>query len=575
MTGLLFFALLAAAAEPPKPKPVHELCPRVRFLGVEPKLTEVEKRLVCGDPETDSWKKVSLPEARHFMRAFLQDRGYHFPRFTADDDVLTVDIGTSTVVRKLTSQGFEGIYDTGKRRKIVGQALTPELLDKTKKAMAFELQSRGYPCPDVTVTADARSGQVQVDAEPGDVLLVRSVTAAKVEGLDPAVFNRFRAFEYDVPLDIRLLSLTSDRIKRDALFMSAYYDVVCSSSGVDVVQHVVQAPPHLVTIGVGFDTEGYAIGKARYQESRIGYRASSFEANAYVSEKRQSLDSTFRYYLRPADRVHLMPSAFVRRENELPYEAVHSQGFVGPSWTRDSGPYALEVRGGPALNYFRTIRGLGPDLSTWLEFQTRGEVKTHSFEYYARDPRQGWSAALETSSRVDGVASKVSADRLRLSGEGLVNLGAYEPPLAVLATRGALGTLWNGDRSTVFFDLPPPARFFLGGDEDFRGAQRKALPNDAGGFITAVYDGLELRAGDILPYGLQPLLFLDGAMGGRRNFQLDPDVYYAPGMGLRWASPFGSVRASVARGLVWGRGAPHDPQFTPRWQFFFSIGREF
>ncbi|HXT02373.1 MAG TPA: BamA/TamA family outer membrane protein [Elusimicrobiota bacterium] len=570
--------LLAAPAVPASARKSRDLCPRVRFSGArpKPKLTEVEKRLLCGDPGSDGWKNVSLPQARGFMTAFLQARGHHFPRFETDGDTLVVDVGTATVVRKLTGAGLAGAYDLGKRRKVVGELLTPSLLDKTKKGVEFELRGRGYACPAVVVTADARTGEVHVDAEPGESGIISGVAPARVPKVDPEVFRRYEAYEPGVsPYDIRLLSLTGDRIKQDQLFLSAYYDTDCSTAGAKIVQRVVEGPPFLVTVGVGADTEGLLIGKLRLQQSRLGARASEAEADVYASRIEQSLDLSMHDYLGSGTRLFLMPDIFVRREDEVNFDAAHGQVSLQPGWSRDGKDLRVEVRGGPAYDRFSTLRGLGPSQSNWFEFVTHAQVMTHLYEYYQRDPRRGWTATLDTSHRFKGLESDVNSQRLEATGEALWNLGDYEPPLGVLATRGRYGTtLVGGPRENAFTQLPPTDRFFLGGDADMRGFQRKRLPDDGAGFLTAAYEGIELRAGDVLPANIQPFVFIDAAMAGTREFELDPDVYYSPGVGLRWASPLGSIRGSLGRGLTWVRGSPTPPQ-RPGWQLFLSFGKEF
>ena len=116
-------------------------------------------------------------------------------------------------------------------------------------------------------------------------------------------------------------------------------------------------------------------------------------------------------------------------------------------------------------------------------------------------------------------------------------------------------------------------RFFIGGDADFRGVGPGEL-GDESGFLSGVYEGLELRAGDLLPFKLQPLVFIDAAMAGRGSLKLDPDVYYAPGAGMRWSTFIGAFRVTLARSFVWRRDPATAPG-RPHWQFFFSYGREF
>ena len=564
----------SARARTPKAERTHDVCPRLRFIGPEIKLSEVEKKLVCGDPGSDGWKNVSIPQARGFITAFLQARGYHFPGFGVEGDTLDVRIGTTTVVTKLTGQGLSGIYDLGKRRKIVGQLLTPKLLDTAKQAVVFELQSRGYACPSVVVTADARNGEVHVDADPGGRYEIARIQPAKVQKVDPRVFRRYESFQPGQTFDTRLLSVTSDRVKQDELFLTAYYDAGCSTAGLHIDQKVVEGKPHLLKVGVGADTEGLLQAKGQFKISRLDARASSLEIDVFASSLEESLDALMNYYPSPTKRLFFVPEAFVRREDEIQYEAAHSQVSFSPAWSHDGEDLRVEVRGGPAYDYFNTIRGLGPQRSDWAAFITRTQVMTHLYEYYQRDPRRGWRATLETSSRVRGLASRISANRMQLTGESLWNLGNYEPPLAVLATRGEAATTWVADRSQAFTQIPPTERFFLGGDADIRGFQRNRLPDDAEGFLTALYDGVELRAGDVLPAGVQPLVFIDAAMGGRDYFHVDPDVYYSPGAGVRWAPSFGEMRATFARGLTWRRGSPTEPP-RPHWQFFFSFGKEF
>lgn len=569
LAGVLLLAPAGAAG-----RKAYDLCPGIRFIGVDPGLNDVEKRLVCGDPDSEGWKRVSLPQARGFLAAFLQQRGYNLPTFQADDRRLVVDIGTPTVVGKLTSRGVGPVFDLAKRRGFLGSRLTPALLDRAQKTVLWEFQRRGYACPRIAVTGDARAGELHVDAEPGSLHRFSAVPPAPIPGVDPVVLDRFRAFAYGEPFDIRLLTLTANRLKQEELFMSAYYEVACATDGPHVTQHVVSAPPRLVTVGVGADTEGLVRGRAKFQHSRIGYRASSAELELSASRLEQSLSGSLRYYLRPADRLHLVPAAFLRREDEAPYSAAHAQASFSPVWTSDLTGLSLEVRGGPAVDYFNTLTGLGPSRARWLGFVTRTLARSHAHEYHQRDPRQGWSLAFETASRLAGVYSSISAHRLRLGGEALWNLGNFEPPVAVLATRGFLTTTWLARTSAAFSELPPSERTFLGGEADLRGLGRKKFPDDGTGFLTAVYDGLELRAGDILPYRLQPLAFLDAAMTGVGAFHLDRDVYYSPGAGLRWPSPVGTFRLTLARGMVWRRGSLTLPP-APHWQFFFGYGKEF
>lgn len=569
--------LLAAApgraAKKNEPEGRKDLCPNVRLLGPEVGLSDVEKRLVCGHEGSEGWRDIPLTQAEGFLRAFLQRRGYHYPRFKAVDDALEVTIGTRTIITQLVGRGLDGLYDFGKKRGVIGKPLTPAELDRLKADVIGRLQEQGFACPTVTVDADARSGVIQVAGRPGFNYRLTYIHAPPVKGLDPGVFNRFQAHQYGYPVDTRLLNLTSERIMQETLFQSAFYELNCSTSGLTIVQRIVEAKPRLVTIAFGVDTEGYARTRAQWRNSRIGYRASSALVSLYASYREQELNALMHYYLRPSDRINLEPNYVARRSNEFQFETIEQQASLSPNWTWDNERLHLDVRGGPVLGYFHTIRGLGPVDDTFFAFDTRITAMSHLFEYYQRDPRKGWYLGLETSSRDAAAYSRLTAHRLRVYGERLWNVGNYDPPLFVVANRGWAGTI-AANAQEAFTQLPPTQRFYLGGDADFRGSRRQSLPTDSLGFLSAVYDGLELRINGVLPYRLQPLLFADMAMGGRRAFHLDKDIYYSPGTGVRWASPFGAVRLTAARGMV-ARASPESPTTLPRWQFFATFGTEF
>lgn len=564
----------AALAEQAKGGGQKALCPRVRLVGPNIGLNEAEKKLLCGNEDSEGWKVVPLNQAEYFLRAFLQRRGFHYPRFQAEGETLTVFIGTRTLVSKLTGDGLEGLIDLGKKRNVVGRALTPAELDTLKADLSTRLQELGYACPTVTIDADARTGEVHASVARGVLHVLTYIHPPLLENLDPDALNRFQAHQYGTPFDIRTLNLTSARIVQEALYQSAYYEVACTTAGLRVTQRIVEAKPRLITVGFGIDTDGYARGRARWRHSRIGYRASSAQATLFASFREQKFDALMHYYLRPADRLNLIPSFMAKRTNEPQFEIAESQVSLSPAWTWDDSTLHLEVQGGPAVEYFNTLKGQGPSEDRFLAFKTQLNVTSHLFEYYQRDPRQGWQAGFESSSRVKGAYSNLSAQRLRLFGQKLWNLGNFDPPWLVLASRGWAGTLAVPDRAAALARLPPTQRFFIGGDADVRGAQRLELPNDGSGFLTAVYHGVELRVADLLPFRIQPLLFGDVAMGGRRQFHLDNTIYYSPGVGARWASPVGAFRFTAARGLV-ARASDANPTKLPHWQFFVSFGTEF
>jgi translocation and assembly module TamA len=568
--------LALAACRPCAAAPERVPCPQLLFVGPgAPALSDVERKLVCGDPRTEGWKQVPLNQAEYLLRAFLQARGYLEPRFRRKGAYLEVDVGERTTVESITARGLPQAIDPSKLRKLRGAALTPRQLDKIKSALFDALQHRGYACPKIEMSGYADTGLVVADVAPGPLYRVPEVQAGELKGADPRVSARYEAFRRGGPFDMRLFNLTAERALADGLFVSAYYDVSCSSAGLAIAQRVVEGKPQVYKAGVGFDTEYLAIGKAQWRNSRIGPAADSLQGSLFASYREQSAETSMQVYPRAESRLHLAPKGTYKRLNEVQFESLNAELALPPAMSWESQELRLDVSAGPALDHVRTIRGPGAPRDTFFAFDTAVDVKDHMLEYYAGNPRAGWRTSFASSSRMAGTYSSLTAHRFSGEGEALWNLGNYDPPLAVLGTRWSAGTIYVNDQAAALQQLPPESRFYLGGDSNLRGAARKELPGDDAGFFTAVYDGLELRMGDVLPYGIEPLGFVDAAMGSRRGFRLDPDVYWSPGAGLRWRLPLGSIRGTLARGLVWHRDPGAPPLQKPHWQLFFSFGREF
>lgn len=565
---LSFFLAAPVLARPESP------CPRLVFEGEGIALDAAEKRLVCGDPASEAWRKVPEAQARRFLRVMLQNKGYHTPSFRSDGDRLRVDIGTRTVVSDFLAEGVPVEVDPGKQRGFVAEPLTPKVLDRAESALSSGLRQNGYACPEVKALGNPDDGVITARADPGAPARLERIVYPDIEGIDSRLFRRYEAFRRGQPFDERLLTVTASRIMREALFLSAFYDVDCGTRPSAAVLRAVAAPPQIVRVGVGVDSEGLARVRAQWQHSRIGAKASSMETTLHGSVREQSFESFLRLYPGPASRVHLRPRVYAARVDEARYETVSGQVSLAPVLHWDTETLGLEVKSGPAVDDVRTVRGIGVPRETFLSWTSQLSVLSHVYERYLADPRAGWQANVSMSSRFAGTYSEITAHRLKFTFQKLWNVGHYEPPLLVVGSRGLAAMTWLADEERTLSLLPPTYRHYLGGDADYRGLGRGELPGEALGYLTAVYHGLELRVGDWLPGRLQPYVFFDAAMGGRRSFQLSPDLYYAPGLGVRWPSPVGTLRGSVAHGFV----RHSDPATAPvesRVQFYFSFGREF
>jgi translocation and assembly module TamA len=297
------------------------------------------------------------------------------------------------------------------------------------------------------------------------------------------------------------------------------------------------------------------------------------ETTALASFTRQEIGANAQWFvLEKPSRFHLRPSVFIRHENVTPYENLTGKIQLAPAWTADTQRYRYTYQFGPTLNLTRTFRGSGPAWSKFMSLGAEARFTDHYYEFYRASPRQGFDLRVEGNSTARNVLSNVSAQLLRVAFEKLWNISSYDPPLVVIGVRGRLGTTFTGEDLNTSGVLPTDFRHFLGGSADIRGFKQRELPGEKGA-LTEVYLGVEARFMDVLPFHLQPLVFVDGAAFGTRPLSLDGAFAYSPGFGVRWESPIGVIRTTLAYGLFARRAGIDVSHSHP--QLYFSFGEEF
>ena len=137
-----------------------KLCDNVTLKEGELKLSANEKVIVCGSPKGgEGWRDVPLPQAQYQLKVLLQESGYLNPRFERNGDQLDVWSGPRAEFKDLKIEGAEGLLKGSKKRKIIGETITPDKLDEISQWADTELRSQGFGCPEVDVKAQAWDGR--------------------------------------------------------------------------------------------------------------------------------------------------------------------------------------------------------------------------------------------------------------------------------------------------------------------------------------------------------------------------------------------------------------------------------
>jgi translocation and assembly module TamA len=573
LAPVLASALLSACVHAPPRSTDWQLCPSFRIRGkIEPGLNETEKNLVCGDPKQEEWSQLPRWQAEYNFKNFLQDRALYRPKFiTEPNGEVLVDVGEPTRVSKVTSVGAPEVVDISRRRFVVGSKMTPALMSDMEGWVSHEMKVYGYPCPKVKAEGDPETGELRLNVERGPQQKVVREIEQQVPGMDPGVLSRFHAFGFGDTYNDDLVTLSSLRVMRQGLFDSDYFISTCGPDGATVQENVVVAPPRLVAFGAGIDTEGYVQGRASWTNARLGRKASVVSASVSASSKIQQLNLSMDWYaFEAADRKSIRPSVQLMHDNEDAFEVAQATAQLAFQktweWPISKGIFLL----GPQFQQVHTFRGTGPANSRFLMLASQLEFMSHNYELYLTQPRSGFDLVATADFSKQGIVTSVTAQRLGFHWDALFNVFNKEPPLLVFGLRGSMDTTLTPStelQQGAAAQVPPTFTYFLGGSRDLRGFGRLSLPSTGVGALTSIFSGLEARIVKVLPYDLEPFLFGDAGALGPLPFTLHYPIYYSPGFGMRWASPFGAFRTTLARGF---------PLSAPGgWQFYFSFGEEF
>lgn len=586
--ALLAYPLIAGCANLQKREEktaYREVCPQVYIEKVEEdgdvSFNDVERRLLCGDKDDkarigEEWKVIPLAQAKFHMQAFLQDRAYYRPKFEERDGKLYVRLGEPTRVAAIRVEGAPPALDIGRRREILGARMTPAVLDEVEQWVIGRMHALGYACPQVSSQAQASTGEIRLQVLPGEILNVTSVVEEPIPGVEAGSFRRYDAFLLGKPFQGDFVRLTERRLVSESVVQSAHFEARCTPQGVQLRQETMPGLPRILTFRFGASTEEIPRVEVRWRNTRLGSSASLLDVTLLGSPRQQGLQGVFTWYGFPSDRrLYIRPSVELRHENEQYFESLSANARVAPGRTWDLPSIGGYVDLGPSLDLVRTLRGEGQPDALFLGLQGEIRAQTHYFEFYRNSPRAGFNSTLRFNLNSRKVLSDISAQRLEWYGETLWNYRQYDPPLWILGGRWGLGTTMSGESLASAEGLPATFRQYLGGIQDLRGFGRQELPGPTGA-LSAAFASVEIRAGILrfLPSGLQPLAFTDFGALGREEWSLDSPLYWSPGAGFRWETPFGVFRTTAAHGFQSGGAADRAQDFT-HWQFYLSYGEEF
>lgn len=555
------------------------LCDNILLKEGSLSLNKNEKILVCGVQKNKGpWSDIPIEQAKYQLTVFLNNEGYLEPKFETHGNELHVWSGKKITIKTLQIDGTTAL-NPSKKRKIIGHPLIPTKLDELEQWGDTQLRMMGYACPQVKVLAEAWTGLLKMNVQTGSKSRVAHITYEGLEEINPKTLSRYEAFKVGDLYDVRKTQISITRMLSDGAIQSGNYHVDCKQQdAVDLALKGSIGPPRSLRFEVGASTEEFPFGSFTFRNSRLDNSISSLTSILYASPRTQSLTTTAQLYWIPwSERMFLSPRLRFARNSEQTYEFLEARTGLDLGVMWDTTNTRWIARGGPSLNYVNTVQGIGPDDEVYFSWDAFLQMTSHNYEASLRNQYEGWDASLHYRGQKEGLGSKVDVNRYDLNYKYLWNMGRYHPPLFVLGVRTEINIVdtpnleANNNTADV---LPIDYRIFYGGADNLRGFARKSLTNSDLGYLAAAYIGFELRLVEQVPMNIQPLLLVDVARLGVERLQLDDPIFSSLGAGVRWASPFGTLRGSAAKGRIFNGNTTTLP-YNQDWVYFISFGQEF
>lgn len=539
----------------------EQICSGIVIEGEDIKLDDSEKLLVCGDPKSAAYKLIPPYQASYFLTGFLQSRGYLQPSFQTINGVLHVNTGKESKLKAIHLQS-EKIEKDAKiikkemERRHLKSTLTPSLVNSLEGETIELLKQKSYPCSEVKSIVDAKTDEVSLDFIKTNSFSFGMIDADSIPGLHESALDRYYPFEPHDPYNQRLLDLTEKRMLRAEVVQVTYFLKNCSEDGDEfgLSQKFIPGPPRTVRYGVGASTELGPMIRAKWSHNRSGSMASTISARAQASIRSQSLTlmtDTFFWKHRP--RRSVISQLEILRESQIDFEQLLVR--LSPSsikWTRDHGEHLWTWILGPSLESGTYHSKENSNTRTFNTGVLEGSLEwmAHKYEFFDTHPQSGDKFNFNFSFRHPSLGFSDPSLRLDSHYVKLNRLTEMGRGKLIGGVRLDAGTLWISKDVTAK-SLPPNVKFYGGGSDDIRGFLLNTLPrNDGLGAITRLSLKLEMRKTYLFKESIEGFTFIDSAYFGDESFSTRKELFYSPGLGIRWFSPIGIVQSYAARALV-------------------------
>ncbi|MGD9615609.1 MAG: autotransporter assembly complex family protein [Alphaproteobacteria bacterium] len=439
-----------------------------------------------------------------------------------------------------------------------GEPAQTEPVVATEAALLASLGGAGYPFAKkidrrVVIDHEARTMAVTYVLDPGPRMRFGTATVSGLERLDPAYVERRFRWRPGAVYDSSEVEDTRRALIDTGLFSAVKIEPVRDPADPDRVAMQVEAVERAHrTIGVGaaYNTSEGPAAKVFWENRNLFGRAEYLHLSIEAGTQKTGAAGTFRRPDFLAIDQDLIARAEIARENPAAYDSRHVRFSLGLERLFRPG---LTVGGGISIEKANVDQeaNVGP-LPSSERSQRYALIGLPLFAKLDRsdnllDPTRGYRLQANLVPYQSFAGSDLTFVTERLSGSVYKGLGGSDR--VVVAAFAAVSSIQGASLP----ELPADKRLYAGGGGSVRAyGYQMAGPLDANdnpiGGRSSLELSLEARIRITKTIGIVP--FFDAGSFYRSPVpQLGERMFYGPGVGLRYYTPFGPVRLDLATPL--------------------------
>lgn len=556
---------------------------RVELTGIEGDLrdkAEAASRLIqlADEPPASMVSLIRRAEGDiERIDEVLRSEGYYSGQvaFTMDEGArpvqiaLTVESGPAFTLTRFDVGYAPPVADPPEIDIPVGERARAQAVVDAQAELLRALAEQGYPLAQVSdrrAVVDHATNTMTVDlvVDPGPLSAFGPVTISGLGRLNEEWVRNRLPWQPGERFSVNQMEELRKRLVASRLFSSVK---LSTGSEVDAQGHlpiaieVAEADRRSIGASVSWSSSEGVATEAFWEHRNLLGGAERLRTALVVGEIRTGVDAAFRNPDFLAADQDFLASAVVEEQRTDAYVTRTAGGSAGLEWL-----LSPVWRASVATAVERTFEERGTSVQSYTLLSFPLEARQDSTDDIL-DPSRGNRMTAQIRPFVEALGGTAGFTRLDLLDSHYLQVS--DSPRLVLAGWGRLATI----RGAGLPEVPANHRLYVGGGGSVRayGFQLAGPVDDAGdptGGLSALAFGAELRAKLTDTIGIVPFIEAGNAYTSPWP-QPDNGLLWGAGLGLRYHTPIGPVRADVA--------VPLNPRdgLDDSFQVYLSLGQAF